>query len=59
VKVRCRFLVYSNRQQGETAFLIGKRVDTLSRSSAGWQVLEREIYLDQSVLNTKALSTFL
>ncbi len=58
-KVRCRFLVYLNRQQGEVAFLIGKRIDTLSRSTAGWQVLEREIHLDQSILNTKALSTFL
>ena len=59
VKVRCRFLVYLNRQQGEVSFLVGKRIDTLRRVDDGWRILEREIYLDQSVLNTKALSTFL
>jgi 3-phenylpropionate/cinnamic acid dioxygenase small subunit len=58
-KVRSRFLVYLNRQQGETAFLVGKRVDTLRRAGGDWRILEREIYLDQSVLNIKALSTFL
>jgi 3-phenylpropionate/cinnamic acid dioxygenase small subunit len=58
-KVRSRFLVYLNRQQGEASFLIGKRVDTLRRADGDWRIREREIYLDQSVLNTKALSTFL
>jgi 3-phenylpropionate/cinnamic acid dioxygenase small subunit len=59
VTVRCRFLVYMNRLQGETAWLVGKRVDTLRRHDSDWKIARREIYLDQSVLQAKALTTFL
>ncbi len=59
VTVRSRFLVYMNRLQGEVAWLVGKRVDTLRRHGADWKIARRAIYLDQSVLQAKALTTFL
>jgi 3-phenylpropionate/cinnamic acid dioxygenase small subunit len=57
--VRSRFLVYMNRLQGEVAWLVGKRVDTLRRHGGDWKIARRAIYLDQSVLQAKALTTFL
>jgi 3-phenylpropionate/cinnamic acid dioxygenase small subunit len=59
VKVRCRFLVYLNRLQGEISLHVGKRVDVLRRDGNDWKILRREIYLDQNVLQAKALSVFL
>lgn len=58
VKVRSRFLVYQNRLQAEVALFVGKRIDTLRRSPAGWKIMGREILLDQNVLQSKALTTF-
>ena len=37
---------------------IGKRVDVLRRSGDALQVLRRTIYLDQSVLLSRNLTTF-
>jgi 3-phenylpropionate/cinnamic acid dioxygenase small subunit len=59
VTVRSRFLVYVNRLQGEVAWLVGKRVDTLRRQGSDWKLARRAIYLDQNVLQAKALTTFL
>ncbi len=59
VVVRCRFLVYVNRLQVETVLLVGKRVDTLRRAGDDWRLLGREIFLDQNVLQAKALSVLL
>ena len=59
VTVRCRFLVYLNRLHGEVAWLVGKRVDTLRWHGSDWKIARRAIYLDQSVLQAKALTTFL
>ena len=59
VRVRCRFLVYVNRLQAETTLLVGKRVDTLVRAGDDWRILAREIFLDQNVLQAKALSVLL
>ena len=58
VKVRSRFLVYQNRLQSETNLFAGKRIDTLTHGPRGWKILEREILLDQNVLQSKALTTF-
>lgn len=58
VSTSCRFLVYLNRVEYETYFFVGKRYDTLVKAGAGWQVLHREIILDQNVLMAKNLSTF-
>ncbi len=59
VTVRSRFIVYLNRLQGEVSWLVGKRVDTLRRHGDDWKIARRAIYLDQSVLQSKALTTFL
>jgi len=58
VSVRCRFLVYRNRVETETDFLIGKREDTLRKVDGFWKVSERKITLDQNVLLAKNLTFF-
>lgn len=58
VRSKCRFIVYQNRLEGEVAWFVGKRVDTLRRTGSGLQVRRREIYLDQTVLLGKALTVF-
>ena len=58
VSVRCRFLVYRNRVETETDFLIGKREDKLRKSNGSWKIAERKITLDQNVLLAKNLTFF-
>jgi 3-phenylpropionate/cinnamic acid dioxygenase small subunit len=58
VTTKCRFLVYRNRVETETDFLVGKREDTLRRAGEGWQIARRKIILDQNVLMTKNLTFF-
>ena len=58
VSVRCRFMVYRNRVQTETDFLIGKREDTLRKVDGSWKIAERKITLDQNVLLAKNLTFF-
>jgi 3-phenylpropionate/cinnamic acid dioxygenase small subunit len=62
VTTKCRFLVYRNRVETETDFLVGKREDTLRRvnssSGDGWLIARRKIILDQNVLMTKNLTFF-
>ena len=58
VSVKCRFLVYRNRVQTETDFLIGKREDTLRKVNGAWKIAERKIILDQNVLLAKNLTFF-
>jgi 3-phenylpropionate/cinnamic acid dioxygenase small subunit len=58
VEVSCRFLVYRNRVADETDFLVGRRRDRLRRTGDSWQVVRRELLLDQSVLLAKNLSIF-
>ena len=58
VKVKSRFLVYRNRMQTETDFLVGKREDVLRRVHGGWNIAQRKIILDQSVLMAKNLTFF-
>lgn len=58
VRTSCRFLVYQNRVEYETYQFVGRRYDTLVRSADSWQVLEREVILDQNILLAKNLSTF-
>lgn len=59
VEISARFLVYRNRVADETDFLVGRRRDRLRRGEVGWQVVRRELLLDQSVLLAKNLSVFL
>jgi 3-phenylpropionate/cinnamic acid dioxygenase small subunit len=58
VEVSCRFLVYRNRVADETDFLVGRRKDRLRQVGDDWQVVRRELLLDQSVLLAKNLSIF-
>ena len=58
VSLRCRFLVYRNRVETETDFLIGKREDTLRKVDGSWKIAERKITLDQNVLLAKNLTFF-
>jgi 3-phenylpropionate/cinnamic acid dioxygenase small subunit len=58
VTVKSRFLVYRNRVETETDFLVGKREDLLRRVNGGWKIARRKIVLDQSVLLAKSLTVF-
>ena len=58
VGVRSRFIVYRNRVETETDFLVGKREDLLRREDGGWRIARRKIVLDQSVLLAKNLTMF-
>jgi len=58
VTAKCRFLIYRNRVETETDFLVGKREDTLRRAGDGWLIARRKIILDQNVLLTKNLTFF-
>jgi len=56
--VRCRFLIYRNRVETETDFLVGKREDRLRRQDGAWKIARRKITLDQNVLLSKNLTVF-
>ena len=58
VTVKCRFLIYRNRVETETDFLVGKREDRLRRVDGGFKIAHRKIVLDQSVLLAKNLTFF-
>ena len=58
VRVRSRFLVHQNRGAYETYQFVGKRTDSLRRHGDGWQIVRREIVLDQNVLLAKSLTIF-
>ena len=59
VATSCRFLVHLNRVEYETYMFVGRRYDRLVRArEGGWQILRREILLDQNVLLAKNLTTF-
>ena len=57
-KIKSRFLVYRNRVQTETDILVGKREDVLRKVDGGWNIAQRKIILDQSVLMAKNLTFF-
>ena len=58
VEVRSNFLVYRNRLDTDTDFLLGKREDTLRKVDGDWKIARRAIFLDQSVLLAKNLTFF-
>jgi 3-phenylpropionate/cinnamic acid dioxygenase small subunit len=55
---KCRFIVYRNRVEDETDFLVGRREDTLLRTGGQLKLARRKIILDQSVLLAKNLTMF-
>ena len=58
VNVKCRFLIYRNRVQTETDFLVGKREEVLRNVNGQWKIAQRKIILDQNVLLAKNLTFF-
>jgi 3-phenylpropionate/cinnamic acid dioxygenase small subunit len=58
VGIKSRFLVYRNRVETETDFLVGKREDLLRRVNGDWRIARRRIVLDQNVLLAKNLTCF-
>jgi 3-phenylpropionate/cinnamic acid dioxygenase small subunit len=58
VGVKSRFIVYRNRVETETDFLVGKREDLLRRVDGDWRIARRKIILDQNVLLAKNLTVF-
>ena len=58
VAVKSRFLVYRNRVETETDFLVGERDDVLPRVNGAWKIARRKIVLDQNVLLAKNLTVF-
>ena len=58
VRVKSRFLLYRNRVETETDFLVGKREDVLRRVDRGFRIARRKIVLDQNVLLAKNLTFF-
>ncbi len=58
VTLKCRFLIYRNRVETETDFLVGKREETLRNIDGQWKIAQRKIILDQNVLLAKNLTFF-
>lgn len=58
IGLRCRFMLYRNRNEDEQDFFIGKRNDRLRRVDGAWRLARREVFLDQNVLLAKNLSVF-
>ena len=54
--VRCKFLVYRNRNSDEEDTLIGTREDVLVRNGGSWLIRKRTIYVTHSVLLASSLS---
>ena len=53
------FLVYRSRLSADIDFWVGRREDTLRRTDSGWKIAKRHIFLDQVVLQSKNISSFL
>jgi 3-phenylpropionate/cinnamic acid dioxygenase small subunit len=59
VRVSSRFIFHRNRHQREESTFFGKRIDTLRRVDDAWKIARREIYIDESVMLHKNLTSFL
>ena len=58
ITAKSRFVVCAYRLEHDVDLFIGKRVDVLRRVDGALKVLRRTIYLDQSVLLSRNLTTF-
>jgi 3-phenylpropionate/cinnamic acid dioxygenase small subunit len=58
VEAKSRFIVCAYRLEHDVDLFIGKRVDVLRRENGKLKVWRRTIYLDQSVLLSRNLTTF-
>ncbi|MGH7073482.1 MAG: aromatic-ring-hydroxylating dioxygenase subunit beta, partial [Stellaceae bacterium] len=59
VAVSCRVIVYRNRMETETDFLVARREDTLRRVGDALKIARRKVRIEQSVLMAKNLTVFL
>ena len=58
ITAKSRFVVCAYRLQHDVDLFIGKRIDVLRREEGALKLLRRAIYLDQSVLLSRNLTTF-
>ncbi len=58
ITAKSRFVVSAFRLEHDFDLFIGKRLDVLRREQDGLKILRRAIYLDQSVLLSRNLTTF-
>lgn len=58
ITVRCKFLLYVNRREEEVRLFVGKRTDVLRPHEGSFLIAGRSIFLDQSKLLFKNLTTF-
>lgn len=58
ITAKSRFIVYACRLEHDVDLFAGKRIDVLRREGGMLKVLRRTIYLDQSVLLSRNLTTF-
>lgn len=58
ITAKSRFVVSAFRLEHDFDLFIGKRVDVLRREQDGLKILRRAIYVDQSVLLSRNLTTF-
>ncbi len=57
--VTCNFIVYRTRMATDEDLWIGEREDRLRKIDGHWRIAGRKIFLDQTVLRSKNLSSFL
>ena len=57
--VMCNFIVYRSRMATDEDLWVGEREDRLRKVDGEWRIVDRKIYLDQTVLRSKNLSSFL
>ncbi len=58
VTAASNLLVYRSRLDTDEDWWVGRRIDRLRVVDGGWKLARREVYLDQTVLKSKNLSTF-
>ncbi len=58
LRVKSHFILHRNRLETETDWIAGRRHDTLRRKGATYEIVERKIIIDQSVLLAKNLTFF-
>jgi 3-phenylpropionate/cinnamic acid dioxygenase small subunit len=59
VTALCNFVVYRSRLAVDEDLWIGRREDVLRKVGGAWKIARRHIFLDQTVLKSKNLSSFL
>ena len=59
VTLDCNFVVYRTRLATDEDLWVGCREDTLRKENGEWRIARRKILLDQTVLKSKNLSSFL